>query len=172
MRVSFILSALGAITTSSALPWNTTAAISNITGDVQPYKTPSDHHQIPVAMTKCLGFTFSKQNYLGAKENMISWSEEKEGVYPGAYHAESYPDSMFGVTWYLCNCKNIHVDKAPRWELDEVQRILEEKCGKWQSGWVWSKKWEKGYNVVPTDWFRYQLEDHKDICPPHCFNPF
>ncbi|KAI1758307.1 hypothetical protein F4782DRAFT_477329 [Xylaria castorea] len=170
MRVALLLSALSAITTSSAMPWNTTATISTFTENFQPYETPSANRQIPVAMMKCMGDKFEKLNYLGAKNNMIDWSATGGAVMPGAYHSESFPDNRFGVTWYICNCKYFHKDKAPRWELDEVQRLLEEKCGEWQSGWVWSKKWEKGFNVVPTDWLRYKLEDGKDICPPHCFN--
>ncbi|KAI1126753.1 hypothetical protein F5Y10DRAFT_266833 [Nemania abortiva] len=132
-----LLSALGAIMTSHAKPLNTTAAISNST------ESPSDGDlRIPVSESQCLGDTFPEDWWLGGKENMINWSLNNEGddkgVMPGAHHAEMYPDDRTGVTWYVCNCKLLQADHVPRWELDNVQRILEDECGKWASGQVYS----------------------------------
>ncbi|KAI0905789.1 hypothetical protein F4823DRAFT_632362 [Ustulina deusta] len=168
MRIAFLIGALGAITTSSALPWNTTAAISNFTGGIQPY----GHRGIPVNMKKCMGDTLSKKNYLTAKQLLVVWSEAGGYIHPGGVQAMSYPGTKNAVTWYVCNCKLLHWDRVPEWELDDVQRILEEACGEWQSGWVWSKKWQKGFNVVPTEWYKNQIANDKRICPPHCSSPF
>ncbi|KAI1354499.1 hypothetical protein F5Y01DRAFT_273011 [Xylaria sp. FL0043] len=169
VRIALLLSALSAITISYAAPWNMTTAISSSISNISPYETLDSPPQIPVTMKRCTGHKLSEQNYLRAKEQMIEWSECRDGkIYPGSAHTESYPDKKSGATWYVCNCKWLYADKVPRWELDYAQQILETECGKWQSGWVWSKKWDKGYNVVPTEWFKAH-EVIEQICPPHCF---
>ncbi|KAI1423350.1 hypothetical protein F5Y12DRAFT_798579 [Xylaria sp. FL1777] len=157
------------------MSWNTTTAIPTPTGDIDTYKKkPGEHHQIPVTSTKCMGHNLTDQrvNYFHAKWKLIEW-QDKPGhwVPPGLYHYESAPDNYTGVTWYICNCKYFYPDKAPAWELDQVQQILDDQCGQFQSGWVWSKKWEKGYNVVPTEWFkpRLRIQRKKPICPRGCF---
>ncbi|KAI0426698.1 hypothetical protein F5Y09DRAFT_350990 [Xylaria sp. FL1042] len=169
VHIALLLTVLSATTMSYIMHRNITATISNSTSDIPPYETSGSQPKIPVTMKKCMGHNLSEQNYLRAKENMVEWSERRNGkVYPGSAHAESYPDKKSGVTWYVCNCKWLYADKVPRWELDYAQQILDIECGKWQSGWVWSKKWDKGYNVVPTKWYKAH-EAIEKICPPHCF---
>ncbi|KAH8163628.1 hypothetical protein CIB48_g4597 [Xylaria polymorpha] len=155
MRITLLLGALSAIIVSTAMALNdTTAAAPTFAVDIQAHHPkPSGPRKIPVTMMKCTNHILSEEDYLGAKEKMISWSANGGRVYPGSYQAKGFPDDRSGATWYLCNCKGAWADKAPRWELDYVQQILEEKCGKWQSGWVWSKKWQKGFNIAPTDGF-------------------
>ncbi|TGJ81873.1 hypothetical protein E0Z10_g6890 [Xylaria hypoxylon] len=170
MRLALLISALSAIATSAAIPRNTTAAISNSTAESPPHETPDSQRHIPVEMKKCMGHNLSEEYYLGAKENMVTWAYEKK-ITPTNLHAEHYPDNRHGVTWYICNCKIIFADEVPAWELDEVQQILAAECGEWQSGWVWSKKWQKGYNVVPTDWYMDKVEKLENLCPPGCL-PF
>ncbi|TRX95510.1 hypothetical protein FHL15_003468 [Xylaria flabelliformis] len=171
MRVVLLLSALSAlsaITTSSPMPRNASVAIPAFKDNSQPVDSPRGRH-IPVAMMKCMGDKLDEMNYLTAKQNMFDWSDDGGYVKAGSMHFESYPNNYTGVTWYICNCKWWNDDRVPRWELDSVQRILEAKCGEWQSGWVWSKRWDKGFNVVPTKWFRHNLEHGGRICPPHCW---
>ncbi|KAI1304373.1 hypothetical protein F5Y03DRAFT_358369 [Xylaria venustula] len=172
MRVTIFLStfsALSAIRGVSAIPLKRTEATFHSSENTTTYETFDVPPTIPVTMKKCMGHNLSKQNFLSAKEKMIAWSENRGKVVPGWYHAESYPTPKSGVTWYNCNCKFFYADSVPRSELDQVQKILEAECGKWQSGWVWSKAWEKGYNVVPTEWFRATLDAKQPICPPSCF---
>ncbi|KAF2967791.1 hypothetical protein GQX73_g5772 [Xylaria multiplex] len=173
MRLILILNAFSTIAISSAIPWNTTPSLSTLADESRPYELPNTTRRIPVAMIECMGHNLSEQDYLGAKEAMLTWAENSADhiVPPGNYEAFWYPNVTQGegVTWYICNCKLVARDKIPRWEIDEVQETLEEKCGKWQSGWVWSKKWEKGYNVVPTSWFRTKYLHYDRVCPKRCF---
>ncbi|KAI0553923.1 hypothetical protein F4679DRAFT_390155 [Xylaria curta] len=104
MHAALLLSALGAITTSSPMPRNTTAAILAFTEKSQPVDSPSGRH-IPVKKIKCMGDVLNKVNYLGAKQSMFNWSEEGGQMPPGTMHFESHPDNYTGVTWYICNCK-------------------------------------------------------------------
>ncbi|KAI1741751.1 hypothetical protein F4680DRAFT_464375 [Xylaria scruposa] len=104
MRVALLLSALSAITTSSPMPRNTTAAIPAFKEKSDPVDSPSGRH-IPVKKVECMGDVLDKVNYLGAKQNMFDWSEEGGEMHPGTMHFESHPDNYTGVTWYICNCK-------------------------------------------------------------------
>ncbi|KAI0971042.1 hypothetical protein F4678DRAFT_433536 [Xylaria arbuscula] len=172
MRITIFLgalSALSAIRGASAIPLKRTEAVTfHSSENTTTYETYGVPLKIPVATKKCLGHKLSKKNFLSGKEQMIAWSEHGGTVVPGGRHAESYPNATSGVTWYNCNCKYFYFDSVPRSELDQVQKILEGECGKWQSGWVWSKEWEKGYNVVPTEWFRAALDSNQPVCPPAC----
>ncbi|KAI0802168.1 hypothetical protein GGR55DRAFT_667218 [Xylaria sp. FL0064] len=141
-------------------------------------KKPKGPPHIPVKMMKCMGhnMTSRRQDWLYAKENLTTWSLKKGNyVSQRTYYAETWPcPNILGVTWYICNCKSFHADKVPQWELDEVQRLLGEKCGPWQSGWVWSQRWQKGYNVVPSEWYiprnLYYEDRHRGqrLCPHNC----
>ncbi|KAI3322950.1 hypothetical protein HD806DRAFT_536130 [Xylariaceae sp. AK1471] len=95
---------------------------------------------------------------------MALWSEAGHKIHATGYHAETDQN----VTWYICNCKLFWFDRVPRAELDDAESILDKKCGPNQSGWVWSKKWQKGFNVVPTDWFEHQVKEELNFCPKGC----
>jgi hypothetical protein len=125
---------------------------------------------IPISAMKCMGHQLRREDIKGAKERMIKWYESGNKVRPTRYHAERHPpeDDWLGTTWYICNCKHFWWDPVPRAELDDVERILEEKCGPNQSGWIWSTRWQKGYNVVPTAWFEPRREVESHICPMNC----
>ncbi|KAI0426857.1 hypothetical protein F5Y09DRAFT_345298 [Xylaria sp. FL1042] len=141
-------------------------------------KKPKQHGHIPVGLMKCMGhnMTARKDDWLTTKMNFTTWFGPKvNSVEPRGYESQTWPcHNGPGVTWYICNCKYFHADKGPLWELDEVERLLREKCGPWQSGWVWSGKWQKGYNIVPSEWFRPREHDMiyagkgDRICPPNC----
>ncbi|RWA06503.1 hypothetical protein EKO27_g8605 [Xylaria grammica] len=171
MRIAvplIVLGALSAVTASCTRPWNATKAVRPCAKPKRPEPTPVETRRVPVTMKKCMGDDLNKEYFLAAKENLVDWSEEGNALIASSYHAESYPDDRRGVTWYICNCKWFARDTVPRWELDDVQRVLAEECGDWKSGWVWSKKWEKGYNVVPTEWFYDKRTSHLRLCPPLC----
>ncbi|KAI1809368.1 hypothetical protein GGS20DRAFT_572264 [Poronia punctata] len=122
---------------------------------------------IPVSESHCMGHHLSAEYFKGAKEKMIRFSEKGHHVHSNSWHAERYPKNDKGVTWYICNCKYFHPDKVPREELDDVERILAEKCGPNTSGKVWSQEWDKGYYVVPTKWW-VNHEHIIQICPAGC----
>ncbi|KAI0533006.1 hypothetical protein GGR58DRAFT_506849 [Xylaria digitata] len=171
MRIAFLLSALSAlstITTSSAVPRN-----DSVDGSVVDYHqdTPSTNvHHVPITRTDCTGYPLDKEDYIAAKNNMVSWSNNGGKIRYKSYHKEMYPKDTInsGVTWYVCNCKWFYRDKVPQWEIDDVERALTKKCGELQSGSVWSKKWRKAFNVVPTAWFADAIVHEKPVCPSHC----
>ncbi|KAK5635326.1 hypothetical protein RRF57_011038 [Xylaria bambusicola] len=181
MRIAIFFTAIRALCAIPAIiafTWNgITGQTSNITRGILD-DLLNHKKEIPVTSKKCMGDQLEKEYFLGAKESMITWSDLGGRVVPGFYYGKSCPEDIGstaccqedekGVTWYVCNCKLIWQDPVPRWELDEVQSILNETCGEWQSGWVWSKKWEKGYNVVPKQWYKVRVKDHLQICPPGC----
>ncbi|KAI0102803.1 hypothetical protein GGR51DRAFT_562258 [Nemania sp. FL0031] len=157
-----LLSALGAIITTLATPSNTSAVVSLSSNS-------SDERRIPVEQARCYGDSLNKDWYLGSRNNLTEWSLHTKGVSPGRHHAEIYPETeMFGVTWYVCNCKYIHHQKVLAWELEDVQRILNEKCGEYQSGYVWSGKWSKGYSVVTNYWYIQRILNRERLCPIKC----
>ncbi|KAF2963030.1 hypothetical protein GQX73_g10535 [Xylaria multiplex] len=173
MHIAFLLSALsvlGATTISSAVPQN--ASTDGLVADYGQYtKASSKPPHVPVEGTTCTGYALDKENFLSAKNNLIAWSDNGGRVKGKSFHAEMYPDYKSGVTWYICNCKWFAKDKALKWEIDDVEKILAEKCGELQSGWVWSKKWQKRFSVMPTDWYMDALLHAGPLCPPRCIYP-
>ncbi|KAI1346438.1 hypothetical protein F5Y01DRAFT_321712 [Xylaria sp. FL0043] len=201
MNIFIFLSALSAVTACASMSRRSNTAVDDAwtdisTVDISPSpeeiattpeddtleadkKKPKRPPHIPVHMMRCMGhnMTSRRQDWLYAKENLTAWSLIKDNyVSQRTYYGETWPcPNNLGVTWYICNCKSFHADKVPRWELDEVQRLLAEKCGPWQSGWVWSQRWQKGYNVVPSEWYLprhdsmwYKVKGPQRLCPHNC----
>jgi hypothetical protein len=75
-----------------------------------------------------------------------------------------------GVKFYICNCKWGKQDHAPREELEEARRLIRDKCGEGASGWVFSRLWDKGYNIAPCD--ETIGRDGTELCPEWCNMPF
>ncbi|KAI2463618.1 hypothetical protein F4781DRAFT_416101 [Annulohypoxylon bovei var. microspora] len=71
------------------------------------------------------------------------------------------------VVWYVCNCKYTYRDPVPLEELLDVEEILENECGTYRSGWVWSKKWDKMYEVQNVRWIENMTTPY-EYCPNHC----
>ncbi|KAI0008819.1 hypothetical protein F4779DRAFT_618225 [Xylariaceae sp. FL0662B] len=72
--------------------------------------------------------------------------------------------------WYVCNCKWFNYDPLPAAELDEVEDLLARHCGgRLAPGWVWSKKWNKSYNMVSSEYVHSHEE--RKLCPQHCTRP-
>ncbi|KAI0198520.1 hypothetical protein F4808DRAFT_462634 [Astrocystis sublimbata] len=155
------------------MPQSTSAA--NSTSEDQTRQVADDEGPIiPEATATCLTWkNLTQQNFLAAKARFVAWDHRGKTVSPGMWHAEiyPYPDTEDGVAWYICNCKWVHPDHARQWELDQVQEMLEKKCGAWNSGTVLSEKWQKTYAIVPSPWFRKNSHYHENLCPDHCAKP-
>ncbi|KAI0602539.1 hypothetical protein F4775DRAFT_600540 [Biscogniauxia sp. FL1348] len=102
-------------------------------------------------------------NIQKVKEDFALWSSKENRVFPNSVKIFTWGDTA----WYICNCKTWHYDPVPMEELNDAQSILTHYCGRDRSGWVWSKKWNKGYNLVSSDYVKYAL--HQDLCPKGCF---
>ncbi|KAI8629839.1 hypothetical protein F5Y19DRAFT_475285 [Xylariaceae sp. FL1651] len=153
------------------MPLNTTTNTSSSAEQYMLDATAIIHENglIPVSMMKCFDQDLDWEEYWHAKEVMVKWSESGKKLMPNSWHAAKYPPyGQRGVTIYVCNCKWFWRDSVPRGELDDMERILKQECGSNRSGWVWSKKWQKGFNVVPTEWFEPRVKKDKPICPPSC----
>jgi hypothetical protein len=153
MRITTLLIALGAVLALPAIPLNTISVLTPLPDLKMLNATTATHTTgvIPVKETKCLFDEMSEDYYHAAKAKLIKWSEDGNKLGPNKIHSEKYPDDVHGVTWYVCNCKLIHRDSIPREELNDVECILGEECGAYHGGWVWSKKWQKRFHVVPTE---------------------
>ncbi|KAI1304809.1 hypothetical protein F5Y03DRAFT_168891 [Xylaria venustula] len=175
MRAIVLLSALSAIMACAAMPWNNTmTALSTSPDDIEtdkkePKKKPEPPFQIPVGSRECRGHNLSalRQDWENAKEELVEWTTAPDHIILSRrYLAMSSPNNSKGVTWYVCNCKLYHADRVPQWEADAAQKLLADHCGAWMSGGIYSKKWKKGYYVVPTEWF---LAHSLQVCPSKCF---
>ncbi|KAI0966905.1 hypothetical protein F4678DRAFT_262088 [Xylaria arbuscula] len=176
MRAILLLAALSAIMDCAAMPLNNgTTSLSTPPDDIEinkkkPKKKPKlPPFDIPISTKECRGhnLTALRQDWENAKEELVQYTTGPDNViYSRTYLAMSSPNNTMGVTWYICNCKLYHGDRVPQWEVDAAQKVLADTCGAWMSGEVYSRKWKKGYNVVPTEWF---LAHHVEICPFKCF---
>ncbi|KAI1638013.1 hypothetical protein F4809DRAFT_601810 [Biscogniauxia mediterranea] len=102
-------------------------------------------------------------NIQKVKEDFALWSSKENRVFPNSIRIFSFGDTA----WYICNCKTWYYDPAPIEELDDAQNIITRYCGRNRSGWVWSKKWNKGYNIVSFEFVKFAM--HERLCPKHCF---
>ncbi|KAM0816439.1 hypothetical protein AB5N19_02241 [Seiridium cardinale] len=117
---------------------------------------------LPVSEVGCHGNPFSVSDALAAKEKLANWSEKGNRVEPHNMHGAFYITAV----WYACNCKFWHHDAVPKEELDEAERLIEAKCGRGVSGWVWSEDWAKTWTV--QQWLVILGKAPQDVCPPEC----
>ncbi|KAI1843606.1 hypothetical protein JX266_010239 [Neoarthrinium moseri] len=101
---------------------------------------------IPVREVGCTGASLNLTDFIAVKDQMEHWSNGGGRVGHKNWHAEF----RHGVVWYMCNCKLTWEDSVPREELDHALALMNERCGVDYSGWVWSKLWEKGFNLQPA----------------------
>ncbi|KAK9418893.1 hypothetical protein SUNI508_07665 [Seiridium unicorne] len=117
---------------------------------------------LPVSEVGCHGNPISVTDAAAAKQKLVKWSDEGNRVEPHNMHGAFYTTAV----WYTCNCKFFHSDAVPQEELDEAERLIEEKCGRGASGWVWSQDWDKTWTL--QQWVAVIGKAARDVCPPHC----
>ncbi|KAI1866229.1 uncharacterized protein JN550_007617 [Neoarthrinium moseri] len=149
---------LVAITTIVALIANSASAPVI----VKPQSDVKTRHIIPVTDVGCGGDVLDPSDTAEAKKKMIRWDRAGNKVDQKNWH----PEYFNGTVWYLCNCKLFWRDGAPEEELNQVEQILSETCGPAHTGWVWSKPWQKAYNVASVKTISGKKPPH--LCPRHC----
>lgn len=137
-----------------------TATAQNIT---RPDPSPPHllSHLIPDPTVGCTGVTLNPENLEVAKEKAVRWGRSHH-VASRAFQQWSYGNA----TVWICNCKHAHPDPVREAELNSTFQILDEECGPNQSGWVWSKKWQKGFNRDDPSPWRYVKK--AQFCPSFC----
>ncbi|XXG94220.1 hypothetical protein Hte_000473 [Hypoxylon texense] len=119
---------------------------------------------IPVTDVTCSGTQLDPDDFVEVRNKMIEWGLQ--------YKLSSRCMKFLTVgesTYFVCNCKWFHWDPLPREEIMEVERLLYDKCGPWQSGIVFSKKWKKAYEIQPKALWDTALKKEwpaQHVCPP------
>ncbi|KAI1460983.1 hypothetical protein F4805DRAFT_416200 [Annulohypoxylon moriforme] len=122
---------------------------------------------IPVSHAMCQQWDLKDVNARGAVEQIVLWNNRGGKVGHKYVHWEV--DGMYAI--FVCDCKWQYRDKAPAWEMWEFYERLIEWCGEGRGGWIFSKKWEKGYALSTRDKVVFK-EPKKALCPSFCcFNP-
>ncbi|KAI1820177.1 hypothetical protein F4861DRAFT_543189 [Xylaria intraflava] len=117
---------------------------------------------IPVSEVGCWKDKVDPQRIEEAKTKLENWGR-KHRIGNGSMHGEK---ANLSAVW-ICNCKHFEDDHVVAAELDETQALVEDKCGVGVAGWVWSKKWNKAFNIgtsVKMD----NGHTHSDKCPHFC----
>ena len=122
---------------------------------------------IPVSMWGCTGKTLNGSDVKVALKEAVKWGKHWR-VMPREVEWWDGDEA----TWWICNCKIFDSDPVVDNELWDVLDILEQECGtRYQSGWVWSKRWNKGFNLATIDDRRSVDDgDHDDLCPRGCLS--
>ncbi|KAI2624539.1 hypothetical protein GGS26DRAFT_202626 [Hypomontagnella submonticulosa] len=122
---------------------------------------------IPVSHAACTNWDLSTSEIRITVQMTIDWSNGGGKVVPRNFHKE-----IHGVAaLYLCNCKWDWFDRAPRSEMAEFYERLVDMCGNGQSGWIFSKKWEKGYAVATKNYVLLP-PTRENLCPPRCLGRY
>ncbi|KAI1206205.1 uncharacterized protein F4807DRAFT_463969 [Annulohypoxylon truncatum] len=122
---------------------------------------------IPVSHSWCSSWDIKDVNARGSIQEIIMWNNRGNKVKSKSVHWEL--DGMVGA--YVCDCKWGYFDKATAWEMWEFYERMIEWCGEGHAGWIFSKKWEKGYAISTRDKILY-TKPKKTLCPKFCcFDP-
>ncbi|KAI0843562.1 hypothetical protein F5Y06DRAFT_255271 [Hypoxylon sp. FL0890] len=119
--------------------------------------------EIPVSHAGCSGWGLQVWEIVDSIQKLVDWSDNGGGLIEKSVH---YEISGYASA-YACNCKWKYTDKVPMREMREFYERLVSYCGYGQSGWIFSKKWEKGFAVEPkckVDMTR----PIANLCPPWC----
>lgn len=115
---------------------------------------------IPAPEIQCTGRMVDQHHAALAKQRAIIWGVEHQIDMKDAVRW-----SHGNAVWWICNC-GPWLGPVKERELEEFQQSLEATCGPNQSGWLWSHKWKKGFNLdVATAW---QGARKRDMCPKPC----
>ncbi|KAI0890171.1 uncharacterized protein GGS22DRAFT_183518 [Annulohypoxylon maeteangense] len=157
MRLSIITLFTAGLALVSALaipplevPANDTLAISEQEG------------VIPIAFIKCTDYRLDPRNINEARRKLANWGLRHK--VPGKSVKKERSGDM---AWYVCNCKWLHKDGLAMTELMEAERAIFKECGLWKSGWLYSHKWEKLYQIQSMDWIS-KLPETWNWCPHYC----
>ncbi|KAI1659334.1 hypothetical protein F4813DRAFT_388041 [Daldinia decipiens] len=120
---------------------------------------------IPVSHWGCTRSKMRASDMKEAVQRMINWSEAGGRVWGKSIHIELQAHA--GT--YLCNCKTQYLDSAPATEMWEFYERLRVYCGEGSSGWIFSKKWDKGYAINTRDHVANR-HPKKLLCPLFCCN--
>ncbi|KAI0181240.1 hypothetical protein GGR52DRAFT_24908 [Hypoxylon sp. FL1284] len=135
---------------------------SNIsTGEGEPA-----HWTIPVSHWACTEWTELGDSAIRkAIDAMVEWSTRPTGwIEFKSMHIETAGDA--GV--FVCNCKYCCNDRAPASEMWEFYERLGRNCGgPGRSGWIFSKRWDKGFAVVSKDYIDGK-RTKTNMCPSNC----
>ncbi|KAI4865143.1 hypothetical protein F4820DRAFT_309234 [Hypoxylon rubiginosum] len=123
---------------------------------------------IPVTDVTCSGRQLDPDDFVEVRDQMAEWG--RTNILPGRCMKYLI---VGDVIYFICNCKEWHSDPIPLAELMEVERLLYDKCGPWQSGLVFSKKWDKAFEIQPKSLWETALKKEwpaQHVCPPSCVN--
>ncbi|KAI1779565.1 hypothetical protein F4818DRAFT_144758 [Hypoxylon cercidicola] len=121
---------------------------------------------IPVSEVTCSGRKLDPDDFIEAREKMAQWG--RHHILPGRCMKYLFVNE---IIYFICNCKYWYSDRVPLEELMEVEALLYNKCGPWQSGIVFSKKWDKAYEIQPKSlWDDATKKEwpEQHVCPPYC----
>ncbi|RYP20493.1 hypothetical protein DL767_009447 [Monosporascus sp. MG133] len=136
MRLSMLIGA-GAFLGATAI-----AASAIDLQDDGRFDKPNDEQSpkgiIPIKEWQCTGHNLNGTDVQIVKEKGVEWG--KWNKIPGRNVARwSYGSAGL----WVCNCKLTWKHGIVKEELDDFEKILEEKCGPNQTGWVVSKFHER-----------------------------
>ncbi|OTB16245.1 hypothetical protein K445DRAFT_317224 [Daldinia sp. EC12] len=120
--------------------------------------------EIPVSHMSCtVWHNIQDADFVNSTQKMIAWSDKGNRIDGRSLHIESRNSAAV----YLCNCKKHFQDSAPANEMWEFYKLIIIYCGKNRSGWIFSKKWEKGYALAYRE---YVINNGVQmyLCPPGC----
>ncbi|OTA80950.1 hypothetical protein M434DRAFT_17526 [Hypoxylon sp. CO27-5] len=127
----------------------------------------SDMHamgwEIPVSHSSCTGWSLRPLDITDSIQKLINWSDRGGRLIGKSVHYEV----SGGASAYACNCKLRYDDELPERELAEFYQRLTLWCGHGRSGWVFSKKWEKGF-AMDTAFTVTAKKPVRGLCPPFC----
>ncbi|KAI0142271.1 hypothetical protein F4776DRAFT_500318 [Hypoxylon sp. NC0597] len=119
--------------------------------------------EIPVSHSACTGWALRTTDLTDAIRNLINWSNRGNRLLGKSVHYEI----AGGTGAYACNCKLTYEDELPERELAEFYERLTLWCGHGRSGWIFSKKWEKGF-AVDAMFAVVTKRPARGLCPPFC----
>ncbi|KAI8633585.1 hypothetical protein F5Y19DRAFT_245710 [Xylariaceae sp. FL1651] len=143
------------------------ASSVNITSDPVEYlpHRPTSQGGIPISKIGCWNVLLNTEDVQIAKLRMVAWGDHFR-IRRRGWHGEYSEDA---AVW-ICNCKFVHRDPIYRRELDHAQDAITERCGQGMAGWVWSKRWQKAFNIGPVEKIQApKIGD--DWCPRNCAWP-
>ncbi|KAI1406944.1 hypothetical protein F5Y13DRAFT_143958 [Hypoxylon sp. FL1857] len=118
---------------------------------------------IPVTHMGCTGWILRQSDITDSIQKLVDWSLRGGVVVGKGLHIE-----MTGATGaFACNCKWNYDDHLPESEMREFYERLTMWCGHGRSGWIFSKKWEKGYAVASKFWIKSK-KPIRFVCPAYC----
>ncbi|KAI2611280.1 uncharacterized protein GGS25DRAFT_519582 [Hypoxylon fragiforme] len=128
--------------------------------------------KIPVSHSACTSWALPAARIRSAIGDIITWGDTPTPAFPHPVPKLIEPRTwhlatVANATAYVCNCKWEHYDPVPADEMWEFYYRLVAMCGHGQSGWLFSKKWDKGFAVAATDWVE-GMKPQLRICPPYC----